>query len=262
MSTEVAEREFASLAEVAAEIGVQAPGPRHVKRRWVSTVAGGHVSGLTWGAPPSGLVLLHEAGRSARQWDRLLLALDRPALAIDLPGHGRSDRRENGVYAPRRLAGPVAEAIRSFAPGRKVVAGAGLGALTAIALSIRHPELIERLVLVDTLPGTLGPFPAYQAHSSPEEVRAWLAEHRPGAADDARTELIQEADGRWAWRHQLPAAPVLDDETLWSPLTAVQAPVVLVRGPLIDAAAVEEFESRVPDAHVTTDLHTTLGGTP
>ncbi|WP_066363818.1 alpha/beta fold hydrolase [Herbidospora mongoliensis] len=261
MSTEVAEREFTSLAGIAAQLGIRPPGPRHIQRRWVSIVEGGHVSGLTWGKPSHDLVLLHEAGRSARQWDRLLLSLGRPALAVDLPGHGRSDRRGNNNYVPRRLAGPVAEAIRSFAPGRKTVAGAGLGALTAIALSIRHPELIGRLVLIDTLPGTLGALPPYKTHSSPDEARAWLEEHRPGTDDDVRTELLREADGHWVWRHQLPVQPDLDDDTLWAPLATVQAPVVLVRGPHLDDAAVERFTSRVPGAHVTTDLHTTLGGT-
>ncbi|WP_062349606.1 alpha/beta fold hydrolase [Herbidospora yilanensis] len=262
MSTEVAEREFTSLAGIAQQLGIRPPGPRHIQRRWVSIVTGGHVSGLTWGKPSYDLVLLHEAGRSARQWDRLLLELDRPALAVDLPGHGRSDRRDNGVYAPRRLAGPVAEAIRSFAPGRKVVAGAGLGALTAIALSIRHPDLIGRLVLLDTLPGTLDTLPAYRTHSSPEEARAWLEEHRPGTDDDVRTELLREADGHWVWRHHLPVSPDLDDETLWGPLASVQAPVVLVRGRRLDDAAVERFRAELPNAHVTTDPHTTLGGTP
>ncbi|MEO3862060.1 hypothetical protein [Acrocarpospora sp. B8E8] len=42
----------------------------------------------------------------------------------------------------------------------------------------------------------------------------------------------------------------------------MRAPVVLVRGPRLDDTAVEEFTCRVPDAHVTTDPHTTLGGTP
>ena len=34
-------------------------------------------------------VLVHGAGCGADSWDRLLPFLDRPALAVDLPGRGR-----------------------------------------------------------------------------------------------------------------------------------------------------------------------------
>lgn len=152
----VPEQEFALLPELAESLGLPGPDPHRVQRRWVTVVSGGHVSGVTWDTGPAEIVLLHEARRSARSWDRVLLALGRPALALDLPGHGRSGWRGNGVYSPRRLAPAVSEAIRSFAPTSKVVAGAGLGALTAIALTARSPDLVRALVLVDTLPGTSG----------------------------------------------------------------------------------------------------------
>ncbi|MBT2227737.1 alpha/beta fold hydrolase [Nonomuraea sp. NEAU-A123] len=126
------------------------PGP--VQRRWVTVSTGEHVSGVVWGSGPPEAVLLHAAGGSARDWDGPLSGLSRPALALDLPGHGRSSRHA-AVYAPRKLVLPVAEAIKSFAPKAKAVAGAGLGALTAVALAARHPHLVPALILIGTLPG-------------------------------------------------------------------------------------------------------------
>ncbi|MCT9934444.1 alpha/beta hydrolase [Planotetraspora sp. A-T 1434] len=242
--------------------------PRRIQRRWLSVVAGGHVSGVTWGNPPIQTVLLHDAGRSARSFDRLLFALDRPALALDLPGHGRSNWRNGGDYAPRRLAGATAEAIRSFAPAARLVVGAGLGALTAIALTIRRPEQVGALVLLDTLPGSgVGPVPSDSPrYASQEEALDELRRIRPeeaeaDLADDVRYETAQEPDETWAWRHHLGNLPAdaagnLDDATLWEPLAALaarQIPVVLVRpaeGGRLSDEAVAEFRRRVPTADV------------
>ncbi|MBB5783231.1 alpha/beta fold hydrolase [Nonomuraea jabiensis] len=130
------------------------PGP--VQRRWVTVSTGDHVSGVAWGSGPPEVVLLHAAGGSARDWDGPLAGLGRPALALDLPGHGRSSRHSS-AYAPRKLVLPIAEAIRSFAPKAKAVAGTGLGALAAAALAARHPHLVPALILIGTLPGHPAP---------------------------------------------------------------------------------------------------------
>jgi pimeloyl-ACP methyl ester carboxylesterase len=135
------ENEFADL-----------PAPAPVARRWVNVITGGHISGVVWGTGAPEVVLLHDAGGSARSWDAVLLALDRPAVALDLPGHGRSNDGPGGDNGPIRAGRPVAEAIRSFAPRHRVVAGHGLGALTALAAAGRLPAAVHRLVLIDALP--------------------------------------------------------------------------------------------------------------
>lgn len=146
--------EFAIVAETAAEAGLGGRALPRVRRDWGSVPAGGHVSGVFWGEGPPELVLLHHVGESARAWDAVALAAGRPSVAIDLPGHGRSDWRRDGRYEPGMVAPAVAGAIRSFAPRAGLVAGVGLGGLTALALGRRAPELLPRLALVNTLPGS------------------------------------------------------------------------------------------------------------
>src|SRR4051812_74943 len=122
--------EFALVGQAAAEAGL--PGDQalpRVRRGWVNVPTGGHVSGVFWGEGPPELVFLHDAGESARAWDAVALAVGRASVAIDLPGHGRSDWRREGRYEPGKLAPAVAEAIRSFAPRTRIVAGTGLGGL-------------------------------------------------------------------------------------------------------------------------------------
>ncbi|MFC4588393.1 alpha/beta fold hydrolase [Sphaerisporangium corydalis] len=273
----VPDHEFAPLPELAESLRASAPDPHLVQRRWVTTVSGGHVSGVTWGAGPAETVLLHDARRSARSFDRLLILLDRPALALDLPGHGRSGWRGNGVYSPRLLAPAVREAVHSFAPNSKVVAGAGLGALTAIALTVRSPELVRALVLLDTLPGSPpAPGPEPGPYSSQEEALEALRAARPGAPEedlvtDVRYETLRGPEGTWTWRHHLghlpgDAAARLDDATLWDQLTALagrRVPIVLVRpetGGLLSEAAVAELRRRAPDARIVTAGEKELAG--
>src|SRR6202451_61098 len=125
--------EFELAAQTAAEAGVADGGgeaPR-VRRGWVNVPAGGHVSGVFWGDGPPELVLLHDSGESARAWDAMGMGLGRPSVAIDLPGHGRSDWRRDGRYEPASLASAIGEAIRSFAPRTRLVVGGGLRARRA-----------------------------------------------------------------------------------------------------------------------------------
>jgi pimeloyl-ACP methyl ester carboxylesterase len=216
-------------------------------------------------------VLLHDSGQSARAWDAVALALGRPAVAIDLPGHGRSDWRRDGRYEPASLASAVAEAIRSFAPRARLVAGTGLGGLTAFALRRRHARLLPGLALVNTLPGAAtgrawkrsGP----ERYASRAAALAALAARRPESSGQALRrevlyELLQEPDGSWAWRHHpgnLPAAPDQElasaADPLWNECAQLQVPVALIRsdwaGPLV-AADLAAARQRVPHIQVIT----------
>ena len=151
--------EFALVTEAAAgRPGVRpAAGRPCVRRSWADVPGGGQVSGVIWGTGTPELVLLHDHGESARAWDAVALALTldrgRPVVAIDLPGYGQSSGRRDGRYEPARITPAVAEAIRWFAPHARLVAGTGLGGLTALALRRRHPWLVPGIALFDTLPG-------------------------------------------------------------------------------------------------------------
>jgi pimeloyl-ACP methyl ester carboxylesterase len=192
--------EFALVAQTAEEVGATGGRPPRVRRGWVNVPAGGHVSGVFWGDGPAEVVFLHDIGESARAraWDAVALTAGRPSLAIDLPGHGRSDWRRDGRYEPGKLASSAAEAIRSLAPRARLVVGSGLGARTALALSRRQPRLLSRLALVaSTLPGSgLGPgqrWPGPERFAGRAEALAALAAKRPErSAQSLRREIAYE----------------------------------------------------------------------
>lgn len=216
-----------------------------VRRSWVNVPTGGHVSGVIWGTGPPQVVLLHDAGRSARAWDGVALTLGRPAAAIDLPGHGRSNWRRDGRYQPHRLAPAVAEAIRSFAPQASLVAGTGLGGQVALALAGRRgttpPAQIALVTPLDwpgaaTADGGAGP----HRFADPDDAVERLRSQYPDWPEDAlrqevRHELVREADGSWEWRHHIgnlpdPTDVREDGDAFWAQLAPVTSPVAVITG--------------------------------
>ncbi len=102
------------------------------------------------GAPR--VLLLHGwAFDSLAAWHRLfpLLSGNLRVLAIDLRGHGKSDRIR-GHFSIEDLADDVAAVLDALGPGRYTVVGYSLGGLVAQALARRHPARVERLVLAAT----------------------------------------------------------------------------------------------------------------
>jgi len=231
---------------------------------------GGHVSAVVWGSGPPEVIFLHEAGRSARAWDEVALGLGRPSVAIDLPGHGRSDWRRNGRYEPRALASAIAEAIRSFAPRASLVVGSGLGGRTALALATTpRPALLPRLALIDTLPGTAAGDRAADAGTerfrSRSEAVALLAARHPEWREaalqrEADHELRQDPDGSWTWRHHIGNLPGtegthFDDVTLWEELAGLANPAFVIHGAhsgRLTSADLRDLERRAPRVQLVT----------
>lgn len=128
------------------------------EQRIAEPVFRGEVRLLTAGppaAPP--VVLIHGIGaRAAGDWDKLIpeLARDYRVLAFDLPGFGRSSRR-NEPYTPGNYAAFVRHVIESEFGARPVrIVGHSLGGAIALRYAALHPEQVTALVLVD-VPGLL-----------------------------------------------------------------------------------------------------------
>src|SRR5215217_1798378 len=85
--------ELGMFDQNAAEVGLPWYGPPTVQRVNFDAPSGHRLSGLRWGEERPILVLLHGGAQNAHTWDTVALALDRPLLAIDLPGHGHSEWR-------------------------------------------------------------------------------------------------------------------------------------------------------------------------
>jgi pimeloyl-[acyl-carrier protein] methyl ester esterase len=98
------------------------------------------------------LVLLHGFGLNLRVWDTLAAALARRfrIIAIDLPGHGRSDW-DPAASTPAAQAWRVHETLAPLT-GRYALAGWSLGAQFALDLTSAMPAAVERLALIAATP--------------------------------------------------------------------------------------------------------------
>jgi pimeloyl-ACP methyl ester carboxylesterase len=245
---------------------------------------GRHLSALVWGDGPAELVLLHGGAQNAHTWDTVAMALGRPLLAIDLPGHGHSDGPAEGVLSLEANAGDVASAIEQLAPEAGAVVGMSMGGLTTIALLGLRPDLVRRAVLVDVTPGVNqekasaitafvdGPesFPDF------DELLARTKEFNPTRTESSLRRgilhnALQREDGSWVWRYRRFTAERgdLDMSRLWDVLSGVQVPLMLVRGmrpqSVVDDADEAELLRRLPGArieHVAEAGHSVQGDDP
>jgi pimeloyl-ACP methyl ester carboxylesterase len=100
------------------------------------------------------LVLLHCFTCSIEWWDRLTPALAKRhrVVRLDLIGHGGSDKPRTG-YSMENQARQVALALRRLGIRSAVVVGQSMGVSVATALAERHPDFVERLVVIDQAGG-------------------------------------------------------------------------------------------------------------
>jgi pimeloyl-ACP methyl ester carboxylesterase len=267
--------EFGLFHQNAEEFGIELRKPPVVRRVAVDVGGGAQISALHWGDGTPEIVLLHGGAQNAHTWDTVALALDRPLIAMDLPGHGHSSHREDHVYWPADNAVAIDAAVRLLAPDARLVVGMSLGGLTALALTDRAPDVVRSLVLFDVTPGVnrekssaIAQFidgPEYFA-SFDEILERTVAFNPTRSESSLRRGILHNAieapDGRWRWRYDLPRRgtgegdegrimPGLDD--LWSAVARVEVPFTLVRGslsPVVDDDDVAELQRRNPNAIV------------
>ena len=85
-----------------------------------------------------------------KNWTQIAKALsaDHRVVLVDRPNHGRSPWTETFHYLD--LADQVAETLRPEGP--LALVGHSMGGKIAMCLALRHPELVERLAVVDIAP--------------------------------------------------------------------------------------------------------------
>jgi pimeloyl-ACP methyl ester carboxylesterase len=165
---------------------------------------------LDWGGGGVPVLLLHGAGQSAHIFRTLAPALGgglRP-FALNLRGHGESDRPAHG-YTAAQCAADVVAVLDALEVGRAALVGHSLGGAVATHAAALAPARVSHVVYVDSLTdyAALGRIHARNPARPPPL--------RPGAADAAEREWYRTyVFGTWDeaveadWRAR-PADPAL-----------------------------------------------------
>lgn len=276
--------EFGLLHENAEELGLAWSGRPQVKRLNVE-VAEGQLSMIAWGEGPPEIVFLHGGGQNAHTWDYVLLALARPGLAVDLPGHGRSYRRADRNYGPWMNVRAIESGLADQFSSARAVVGMSLGGATTTLLAAVRPDLCRRAVIIDVTPqindptramatlerGTvslIGGPPTYASFQEMADAAVALSPFRAasGVRRGVRHNSMRLPDGRWTWRYDL-FGPRQDDDgatpgaagswadftPMWDDVSRICVPTMFVRGGLskfVRDDDVDEMLRRLPTLRV------------
>jgi pimeloyl-ACP methyl ester carboxylesterase len=117
------------------------------------TIDGKRVFAATGGLPPDpalpAVVFVHGAGMDHSVWallTRYFAHHGRSVLAVDLPGHGRSDGAPLDSIAA--LADWLAALIPAAGFAQAALAGHSMGALAALDAAARHPDRVRAIALL------------------------------------------------------------------------------------------------------------------
>jgi esterase len=268
--------EFGLFHENAEEAGLDWDGPPSVERIETPLGDGRSLSALRWGSAPPEIVFLHGGGQNAHTWDTVALALGRPLLAVDLPGHGHSDDvSPDAPISPRSFADDVATVVRAHAPDAALVVGMSLGGMTAMQLAVHAPDIVRKLMMVDVTPGVdrekasdivtflAGP----ESFATFDEIMERTILFNPTRSESSLRRgvlhnSVQQADGSWVWRHQRSGRPRLEDgaaeidfAAMWDELASIRVPIQLVvgdRSPVVDEDDKARFAEHQPEADIIT----------
>jgi pimeloyl-ACP methyl ester carboxylesterase len=105
----------------------------------------------------SPIVLIHCFSCAINWWNQMMPVLDRNhrVIAVDLLGHGGSEKPTSGYTIPNQ-ADLVAQALARLGVRNAVVAGHSLGGSVAVGLAERSPQLVKKVMIIDTPPDHSG----------------------------------------------------------------------------------------------------------
>ncbi len=201
------------------------------------------------------VLALHGLASNARWWDLVAerLVPGHRVLAVDLPGHGRSDRPDGG-YDFDTVSADLAGLLAVVHPSSVVAVGHSWGATVALALAVDHPDLALGVVCID---GGAGDLKAYFGPSwemaeqtmrppaltgiTPAMLRAWMESSplRDGSDPDTAAEILVgnfEDDGsgagtlrpRLSLDHHMEIAHHLFDADGFELMEKVRCPILFI----------------------------------
>jgi len=232
------------------------------------TVNGLKLHYLDWGATGRPVMaLLHGLRGHAHSWDDVSLAMcqDYHVLALDQRGRGDSDWSRDGDYSTKAYVSDLAAFCDALKLDSFILVGHSMGGRNSLSFAGRHPEKLQKLVIVDIGP-TLDPKGSQritrELQEVPEEfdsfesVVEYMGKQNRFASNAVLRRRLQYATrelpgGKVGWRYDLAireqrrhntGAP---PEDLWPVLPNITCPTLIVRGKETDTLSPEVAQRMV-----------------
>ena len=202
---------------------------------------------LRWGdasAPP--MVLLHGLQDCARSWDVFASAMcrDYDVVALDHRGHGDSERAAPDRYRLDDYVEDVEALVEALSLRDFVLVGHSAGGRNAFLYTVRHPEMVRALVIVDIDPDAANPesasmFQRYDAESdewgSLDAVIDRLRSRQPNSTDEmlahqARHMTREVPGGKRVWKRDRRLVEAYERPDLWAEWSRIECPTLIARG--------------------------------
>ncbi|HLM08729.1 MAG TPA: alpha/beta hydrolase [Thermoleophilaceae bacterium] len=223
----------------------------------------------------SPVVLLHGLSATRRnvvQGSRALIRRGYRLIAYDARGHGSSSVAPRYEYSD--LVKDLEAVLDHLELDRAALVGSSMGAATAMAFTLEHPERVPALVQIT---------PAYTGYARTGDVDgdnwermareldrggvdAFVEVAQPGGLPERWREIAREATRQRMERHEHPAAVAqalreLPGSIAWKGLDALsdlEVPVLIVASrdeadQLHPFAVAEEYERRLPNAELVVE---------
>ena len=167
-----------------------------------------------YGESGSRVVFCHGLFGQGRNWTQIgkVLAADHLVLLVDMPHHGRSTWGDHFDYID--AADQVAGLLDADDPVALI--GHSMGGKIAMLVALRHPELVERLCVVDVSPVQYHHTDEFRGYIEAMQGLDLARLERRGDADEALAEAVPNRTVRsfllqnlhrdgdsWAWRLNL-----------------------------------------------------------
>jgi esterase len=231
---------------------------------------------LEWGEPGrTPIVLVHGVRLHAHVWNHFCRKFsDRYQLcALDQRGHGDSGWCADDGYHIEALYQDLCAVIEARGWSRFTLIGHSLGGRVSMLYAHRHPDTVDRLVLVDITagrppvaadadPSRITQTPSPRHFASPEDAAVYLKQLMSLAPDHMVEESVRhgirpDGDGRYTWKYdpalfrmRIPAPPGLD---FWDVVGSIPAPTLLQYGShsnVVTAELAARMARTMPDCTV------------